>query len=284
MIDVSKRSARMGAAAGILAVTGCTMLMNAQFGWSLGSTELEKYTFVIASVSLDLYKVFGLGFVIAALLISRYTKAVAAFLVWAVCVGYGLTAGIGFAAMTRSHSVAERTFHNQKIESVQNDYNNKKLYLDRLTEELATMKNNERYLKSASCTVPEERMREETRIFCSQFGVQKEKIEKAEVDLFMAKGKLPQKDDVYVRDPDPQMTFWSQMTGMDIKTLINRWAIALAVVFEIVSSLGMYAISPSRKKYEYTSTSVRDGIPLKKDGTPMKKRGRPPKLSVVQNS
>lgn len=281
MIDVSKRSARMGAAVGILLVTGCTMLMNAQFGWSLGSVDLERYTFVVASVALDLYKVFGLGFVVAAVITNKWPKAFAAFLVWAVTVCYGITAGIGFAAMTRSNSVAERTYHNQKIEAVQNDYNNKKQYLDRLNEELATMKNNERYTGSASCSVPEVRMRTETRMFCSHFGTHKEKIEKAEVDLFLAKEKLPKTDDTFIRDPDPQMTFWAQMTGMKITDLINRWAIALALVFEIVSSLGMYAISPTRKKYETSSGTIRDGVPLKKDGTPMKRRGRPPKLHVV---
>jgi hypothetical protein len=281
MLDTSKRTSHWIAALAIMAVSACSMVMNATFGYSLGSTDLEKWTFVVAGVGLDFFKVFGLGFVAMAFYKKYYVKGSAAFICWITCVVYSLVAATGFAATTRSNVTSERTFEVGKITKVNTEYETQKSELNTLLEEMATMKNNVRYLSTAGCSVPEARMKTESRYFCTQFQTKQDNINEKRTAVFVAKEKVPANE--FVKDPDPQMTFYSSLFNIPVAALISYWAIGLAIVFELVSSLGMYSISSSRMKHVYLAknngqiksvqyTENEDGL---MEATMVKRRGRP---------
>jgi hypothetical protein len=240
MIDASTKLARSVVGFGVIVAAGCTMAMNAKFGWSIGSDDLEKYMYAVFSVSLDICKLLGLGFVAHAWSKKYRAKALVALIVWVTAVAYSLVAAVGFAAMTRSHVQADRGFvslqHQQKID-------NHKV----LAKELEAMKNNERYGRTAACTVPVSRMTTESKDFCHLFEVKTKEVADAAAQL----------PTTMIKDADPQMTFFASMTGIEVSKLIQYWAVALAIVAEIVASLGTYAFSSSRAKPVYVSKSGR---------------------------
>lgn len=266
---------------GVSVVSGAAFLMNAKYNYSLGSDIFEKYVMVAVSFGIDLYKFFGLGFIAAAFIKRKWFKGVAALITWLICVAYAATAAMGFATMTRSHVSSENTYKSDKIKDLQQSYKDKKKKYDAVNEEFETMKSNERYKSTAGCSVPEDRMTTASRYFCTDFKTKKEEVARKEYDLYKAEQTKPK--DEFIKDADPQMSFFAKASGIPIGYLLQYWAIGIALAIELVSALGNFAVSPSRMKPERKETNEAAVGPIKK------KRGRPlgsknrPKLHIVSN-
>jgi len=257
MIDASSKTARFVASSAIVVASATTMAMNAKFGWSIGYDEFEKYLLSAFGIAIDICKVFGLAFAAYQVSKGNKWKAAASFLVWFTAVLYSFAAATGFASMVRSNSTAERNHVALSIHQANQDYN-------RLFDELETMKKNNRYQTSAGCTAPEARMTEESKIFCQLYWRKVSEVDTAKVNL-------PKE---VVKDADPQITFLTELTGIEGKTIVKIWAITMAIIAEIVSSFGLYAFSSTRAKYG-TKVSKEEDESSEEDEEPKKKRGRP---------
>lgn len=289
MIDATKKPAFYAVTTGILGITACTMIMNAKFGYSQGHDDLEKWLFVVAGVGMDLVKVFGLGFIVTAAIKKSYFKALSGGAIWAMCVAYGLWCASGFAVTGRTYNIAEATFSNDQLKTVKREYESQLADLNRMKEQLDTMKGNERYKSTAGCSVPEDRMRTDSRFFCTDFATQKEKVSKKEVEVYLAKQKVP--TDEYAKPADPQMSFWADALNLPMNKMLQYWAIVLAIGFEMVSAFGMFAISPTRRKPVRTASGeviIPEDDDTAETETPVRRGpGRPkgsknkPKLVVV---
>lgn len=263
MIDASSKTARTIPVAAVFVAAACTMFMNAKFGYSLGSDETEKWVYVAFGIAMDVCKLFGLAFIYAAWTKKYRFKALCATVVWLGVVGYSFFAATGFAAMTRSAVTAERT---------QNVDNNKILKdtYTRLSNELEKMKTNKRYESTAACTSPWDRMLPESKSFCITFMDTKK-------ELISAQNVLPK---AVAHDADPQMTFFSKVFGTDQEKMVTIWAFGLAILAELVSSLGTFAFSSSRAKPVYAAKETEVVATTKRRGRPPGSKNKP-KLELV---
>ena len=265
MIDASSKTARTIPVAAVFVAAACTMFMNAKFGYSLGSDETEKWVYVAFGIAMDVCKLFGLAFIYAAWTKKYRFKAMCAATVWLGVVAYSFFAATGFAAMTRSAVTAERT---------QNVDNNKILKdtYTRLSNELEKMKTNKRYESTAACTSPWDRMLPESKSFCITFMDTKK-------ELATAQNVLPK---AVAHDADPQMTFFSKVFGTDQEKMVTIWAFGLAILAELVSSLGTFAFSSSRAKPVYAAKSQEgQAKAVKKKGRPLGSKNKPKEAPVL---
>lgn len=280
MIDASSKVSRSIVPAGILLATGVTMLMNGKFGYSLGADDVEKWAFVALGLAIDLCKVFGLCFVMAAFSKKFWLKASLGLVVWLGCVSYSFIAGIGFASMTRANITSERTHENDTIKSAKNALNTKLADLERMKTELDVMKSNQRYTSTAACSAPTERMRPESVVFCNSYFSKYNAIKDANKDVEILMAKAPKNE--VIKDADPQMTFFATHLGFSIKNMVAVWALYMAIIAELVSSIGTFAFSPTRAKPRTRKLRSVSNVQVQ-----VKRRGRPPgslnkpKLHVV---
>ena len=91
----------------IFVAGACTTAMNWRFSYQLGISEWDSYTWAIFSVALDVTKWLMLPF--AALAWRHYrARSLAALGIWLIATIYSFTAAIGFAALNRDTTTAER--------------------------------------------------------------------------------------------------------------------------------------------------------------------------------
>lgn len=281
VIDSSSRVSRSAVPIGILFVTAVTMVMNAKFGYSLGSDDLERWAFVALGIGVDICKVFGLGFIVTAFMKKDRLKASLGLVVWIGLVSYSLVAGIGFASMTRSNITAERSHENEKIQAAIAAVKTKLADIERMTAEREVMKANQRYISTSGCSVPKDKMKFESSMFCDSYFAKYDEILEAQKEVPVLKAAIPKND--VIKDADPQMSFFSSNLGVSLSSMIVIWSVYMAIIAELVSSVGTYAFSPTRYKYR---SYVKQVLGVQALGVAKKKRGRPvgsknkPKLSV----
>lgn len=87
--------------------------MNFRFGLTLGASETEQWVYGLASVTSDAFKAL-LPFLIIGLWRGHKLLALAAILVWLLCVSWSLASAIGFASSTRDVTVATREATNDQ--------------------------------------------------------------------------------------------------------------------------------------------------------------------------
>src|SRR5947207_9219707 len=85
----------------------CTTVMNWRFSYQLGANEFDAYIWAIFSVALDVCKWTMLPF---AALTSRThrRRATAAIAIWFIATCYSFAAALGFAALNREATSADR--------------------------------------------------------------------------------------------------------------------------------------------------------------------------------
>src|SRR3954454_14971641 len=91
----------------ILIAGVCTTAMNWLFSYQLGTTVWDSYTWATFSVALDVSKWLMLSFAASAWQDHKLRSA-AVVAIWIVATAYSFTAAIGFAALNREASIAER--------------------------------------------------------------------------------------------------------------------------------------------------------------------------------
>src|SRR5262245_25457192 len=93
-------------AAGVL--TMVSVITNAGFGWTLGTSSFDRAAYVATSVAIDLFKV-TLPLLAMQLGVNRHRAlAVCAIAMWIGCTTWAANAALGFVASTRGETVAQR--------------------------------------------------------------------------------------------------------------------------------------------------------------------------------
>jgi len=89
-------------------LTMMSVVANARFGWTLGSSWLDRAAFVATSVGIDLFKV-TLPLLAMQLGSNRHRSlAACALAMWIGCATWSANAALGFVATTRGETVAQR--------------------------------------------------------------------------------------------------------------------------------------------------------------------------------
>jgi hypothetical protein len=190
------------AAMAILAAGACTTVMNWRFSYQLGTTEWDSYTWAVFSVALDITKWLMLPFA-AATWPTHKARALAAATIWMVATVYSFTAALGFAALNREATAAERRAHAE------------------LHNTLKTMQRSPRWQSSAACADATTML---SREFCAVYRAKERQLR-----------AVPQLD-------DPQSALVARITGLSDEQSRLMLAVCLAVACELVSALGLFAI------------------------------------------
>lgn len=297
----SDKMTNVSVQAAVIFVSCMTAAMNFRYGMSLGSDDMEKYMLAGTGLAFDVIKFLGLAYAVNAFRKKARVKAVLAFFGWGICVLYSMNAALGFATMARSHMIAHTQFEisqdaKQKkdqedtVRQVKAKYQEKFNTLTAKNAEFEKMKDNPRFASTTACSVPETRMTNESIFFCRKFYMtsleikdMKAEVEKAEIEMndkLASQPKLPEK---FHADPDPLMTFYSKWFGIPLETLVTIWAVAIAVMLELIASVGNYAFSPTRLKpiYRQREEVQEEVIELpKRRGRSLGSKNKP-KLHVV---
>jgi hypothetical protein len=237
MLDASTKSARSVATAAVLVCAVVHSTMNFKFGLSLSHDPVERYIFAVFGVAIDVTKVFALAFVAYAWDHGRRVKAIMCLVVWATTVTYSTTAAIGFAALARDSVVAVRS-------SDVNDYKANIAEQKRLSEQMEAARANPLFTESYGCTEYNKNatkgVARKTAELCSGYW----RAANATDEL------KPQVRSASLTDADPQTALLAKITGQSRETVAIGLAVFLAAVAEIVSALGTWTFSASRRKPE----------------------------------
>jgi hypothetical protein len=193
------------AATAIVVAGVCTTAMNWRFSYQLGTSVWDSYTWATFSVALDVTK--WLMLPVAAIAWKNHKpRAVAAFLIWLVATIYSFTAAIGFAALNRETSVAERQAQFE------------------LHKTLQLMRQSPRWQSSAACADANAPLSKD---FCTRYNAMETRLR-----------STPQ-------DVDPQASLFARITGLAPETVRLMLSIFLATACEVISALGFFAIMPT---------------------------------------
>lgn len=245
LVDANTKTARMVACAAVLVAAGCHSTMSWKFGQSLGSNDAEKLVFSVFGASLDVAKVFALAFAVHSWDRRRHIKAACCILVWLTTVAYSGAAALGFAALSRDTVVAGRT-------SDVTDYRAHTSEQKRLTEQMEQARLNPLFTASYGCTdYNRNAVRGEARKvaeLCSGYW---------RADNVLAELK-PQVKSATLTETDPQAALMARITGYPRETVAVALAVFLAGVAEIVSAVGTWVFSSSRRKPDKREAKERD--------------------------
>ena len=190
-------------AIGAVFVAGiCTTVMNWRFSFQLGANAFDGYVWAVFSVALDICKWTMLPF---AALTSRThrRRATAAIAIWLVATCYSFAAALGFAALNREATSADRRSQTEVHTALQ------------------VMRHSPRWQSSAACADATSRSSKE---FCENYRAMESRLK-----------SLPQHD-------DPQAALGARLTGLSEERVRLILAFVLAIACEIVSALGLFAI------------------------------------------
>lgn len=183
----------------------CTTLMNWRFSFQLGANEFDAYVWAVFSVALDVCKWTMLPF--AALTSHTHRRrAAAAMAIWFVATCYSFAAALGFAALNREATSADRRSQTE------------------IHMALQTMRHSPRWHSSAACADATGKTSKE---FC---------------EIYRA---LERRQKALLQHDDPQAALGAHLTGLSEERVRLMLAFALAVACEIVSALGLFAILQS---------------------------------------
>lgn len=227
MIDVNSRPARWLAVSGVLVAGLCTTTMAWKFGQSLGQDQFDKTVLSTFSVSLDVCKIFALGFAANAYTKGFRLKGVMALIVWVFAVAYSLTCAMGFAALTRSATTGVRT------EQVEN-YSREKAEYDRLVEQRDQTRKDKLFERTSGCSSA---TKKDSQDFCQVYWYLDKRIAEIQPNISGGLGG----------EADPQVALLAKLADVEPGRMANMLAIFLALVAEIVTSIGTYAFSKSTR-------------------------------------
>jgi hypothetical protein len=239
--------------AAALVMAAVSAAMNYAFLASLGKTEMEAQMLGAASASADLLKGL-LPFLIAwAWRERRFVAAVAGTATFVLFGGFSLLSAIGFAANNREAVAQDRSAIDEAYARAEQDYQRKNAALGALpvqrpaavlSEELRAAQQNRLWSRSKDCS---EATEPASRTFCeSYFRLRAEKaaVEEAmrlQASIAAVEDKLARlKSEGAGLVPDSQVTALSSLSGMAEDRLSLALIVAVAVVVELGSSLGLY--------------------------------------------
>jgi hypothetical protein len=256
MLDASTKSARMVATVAVFAAAAVHSTMNFKFGLSLSPDPFEQKVFAAFGVAVDIVKVLGLAFAAYAFERGRWAKGICCMIVWATTVVYSTTAALGFAALARDSVVAGRS-------ADVNDYKAAIAEQKRLSEQMEQARANPLFSETYGCT---DYNKNATK------GIDRKKAELCS-GYWRAASAIddlrPQVRSASLTDADPQTALLAKVTGYPRETVAIGLAVFLAIVAEIVSALGTWTFSASRRKPE--KREPKEGGKLKSIPPPLPK-------------
>lgn len=199
---MSNKVLRYFALSSVLVAGVCTTIMNWRFAYQLTNNPFDAYVWAVFSVALDVCKWTMLACAALAWPTQKL-RSIAATSIWLVATCYSFAAALGFAAITRDATIAERRSQSE------------------IHDTLRTMRRSPRWHSSAACT---DATAQASKDFCATYRAHEARLT-----------AVPEGD-------DPQADLISRLAGVSQEHARLALAFSLAVACELVSALGLFAI------------------------------------------
>jgi hypothetical protein len=239
--------------AAALVMAAVSAAMNYAFLASLGKTEIEGQMLGGASASADLLKALLPFFIAWAWREQRFVAALSGVGVFALFAGFSLLSAIGFAASNREAVVQSRSALDEAYARAEQEYQRKNAALavlparrpvTVLEEELRAAEQSRLWPRSKDCT---EATEPASRSFCDLYfrlraeRAAAEEAVRLEASIAALEGELSRlKSEGAGLVPDAQVTALSALFSIAEDRLRLVLIIAVALVVELGSSLGLY--------------------------------------------
>ena len=239
-----------------LVMAAVSAAMNYAFLASLGKTEMEGQMLGAASAAADLLKCLLPFFIAWAWRERRFVAALSGTGVFALFAAFSLLSAIGFAADNRGTLVESRATIDQTYERIQGDLDALRKQISALPphrpmavigEELRAAEQNRLWPRSKSCT---EATEASSREFCAGYFRLRAELASAEearrIGMAVAKqqGELDRlKAQGAGQERDPQVAILAQLAGLSQDHVRLALIVAVALLVELGSSLGLYLAS-----------------------------------------
>lgn len=254
------------AASVLLLVSGA---MNWRFGYSLGHSELDSQLLGLASAAADGLKALIPFFLFAALRNKQWSQALAAGLLWVICITYSFTSALGFSALNRADTAGSRIVQASTYQDVRSELDKTRERLGwvpqhrpalTVSSEMDEVRQDRRWKATESCT----NATKGTSIsFCKNFhqlGAElaaANEAEKLQVRIDELRGQLQNASTaVAVASADPQSEVISHLSGQDQEMVKTALTVLVAILVELGSSLGYFVVFSTWKTVETRSTQA----------------------------
>jgi hypothetical protein len=230
-----------------------SMMMNYQFGSSLGKTATDKHIYGMASAAADCFKALAPFFFFAALRSRVWSQAVAAALVWTVVTVYAFTSAIGHAALNRFDTSGQRVAASTSYKDLRAELKRAEDQLKwipphrppgTVEAEINVLKAQRTWMTTRECT---EATIKTSRDYCQQYfklaaelasGHEAAKHQVRIAELSAEAGKAT--GAAVLGLPDPQANVIARVTGLELETVQTGLMLFVALLIEIGSGFGMY--------------------------------------------
>jgi hypothetical protein len=230
-----------------------SMMMNYQFGSSLGKTATDKHIYGLASAAADCFKALAPFFFFAALRNRVWSQAVAAALVWVVVTVYAFTSAIGHAALNRFDTSGQRVVASASYKDTRAELKRAEEQLKwipphrppaTVEAEINVLKAQRAWMTTRECTDATMRT---SREFCQQYfklaaelasghEAEKHRVKIAELGAQTAKATGA----AVLGMADPQANVIARLTGLELESVQTGLMLFVALLIEIGSGFGMY--------------------------------------------
>lgn len=256
-------------ALGVLGVLAAAVLllvsaaMNWRFGYSLGKSELDSQLLGLASAAADGLKALIPFFLFAALRTKQWPQAMAAALLWVVCLGYSLTSALGFSALNRADTQGARQVQAVAFADLQTELEKVRERMNwvpqhrpaaTVSAEMEALKQNKRWASTNGCS---EATASASRAFCEQYhqlGAElaaATEADKLQARIDQIRSQLATTTTaVALAGADPQAEVLSKLSGQHQEIVQTALTVMVAILVELGSSLGFFVAFSTWKVYE----------------------------------
>lgn len=241
-----------GFAASII-LLACSGAMNYQYGYTLGTTDLNRSIYGGAAASADVLMALSPFFFFAAWKNSEYTRAAAAAILWAITTAFAAQSAIGHAAVNRLDVMSQRTVVATSYGDIRADIAQARKDLGFVPEhraeatvraEIEKHKVQQWWYRTGECT---EIAGKTAREYCSQYhglnaelghAMEATKL-KARIEALTARSEKASTENAgkVASEADPQAKFVAMWFGADLRAA-QGW-LTLLVVVVILSGAGL---------------------------------------------
>ena len=253
-------------AAGVLLAVSAGM--NWSFGYSLGTTELNKHLYGAASAAADCFKALVPFFFFAAIRNRMWSQAMASAVVWVVVTAYSLTSALGHAALNRLDTAGQRTVQASSYKDLRTELKRAEDQLSWIPQhrpaaavqsEIDGAKSHRVWGWTASCTQINGKSNSD---FCQRFhALQSELASAKQADVLgtqiaVIKADLSRsKGENVMSEADPQAVVLSKLAsalGLTVKVddMQTALTVFVALLLEVGSGFGMYVAFSTWRLYD----------------------------------
>lgn len=265
-------------ALGVLAATVLLLVsgaMNWRFGYSLGHSEVDSQLLGLASAAADGLKALIPFFLFAALRNKAWSQALAATLLWTVCVTYSFTSALGFSALNRADTAGSRIVQASAYSDLKTEIDTARERLGwvpqhrpalTIAQEIDGQKNDRKWALTSGCV---NATRNSQVTFCKAFhqsGAELAAAQEAEklqgrIDELRLKLTVASSA-VALASADPQAETMSRLLGQNMDLVKTGLTLMVAILVELGSALGYFVVFSAWKQAEPNTRSETVASPV----------------------